>query len=116
MLKFSRLAALGLVLFLIGCGNSGPSDAEIAHAAKDHLVKSLNNQQSLARFALGNAGAKAQLDKMTAEVQAMDVSVGTKARQQDGSYSVVVTFRDGSNSKVQTLKLVKATDGWVVPD
>jgi len=117
MFTVSRIAVLGLVLILAACGgDAGPSDADVARAAKDHLVKALAAQQPMTRLALGEAGAKAQLDKMTAEVQSMDVAVGQKVKQQDGSYSVTVTFRKDQNSKVQTLKLLKGADGWVAAD
>ena len=92
-LAFSLLCCVALS----GCGNGAPSDAAVRNALKQVFEQDMGvtNVQQL---------SPAQKNMLAS------VTIGTKTKQNDGSYDVVLTVY----GHVEIMKIAKGGDGWQV--
>lgn len=92
-------AALVLCLPLAACGNDGPSDSEVKQVVRQEL------QNADIILNMAEQENPATLNKM-------EIDVGTKTKQPDGSFDVVVTIE----GQTRIVKLVKGSNGWQAMD
>ena len=100
MKKFATCAALGLCLALTACGD-GPSDGDVKAAIRTQM------KAVLGLFG-NNAAASNALNQL-------EIVVGDKTKQPDGSYAVIATIKKaGGYSDTETVIMLHGADGWVV--
>jgi len=88
-------------LALAACGEGGPSDQDVKNAVKQQA------SQLASLFDPTSSNGQMSPD-MQQKLNSIQINIGTKTKQSDGTYAVVVTV----NGQTSILKFVKGSDGW----
>lgn len=106
--KISSALFLGTCLLLSGCGDSGPPDSVVKKLVKQDVIQYEMTTNKLLNF--GNSGPQSNglTPDQKAKLDSLDIKVGAKTKQADGSYDVVVT----ASGATQIIDFVKGANGW----